>query len=230
MSIEEFLADQERKKPRQFKDAARRLLAEKESKDTREWKWEEEITDEDWNTIYGIFNNTRARKDWRAFASIAAALSQLDPSSVKISEQDWVGMKSLRTDTQSPKENRDLEKAMEILGPSGMKTYLDMDSRLQWGLTRNSKNVNWGYFAEVAKGLKLLYPQQELKLTKEEWDGMKSYLKSGLHWNDYTEHLGSMRILVAHKVEMTAKGLVITDTPSDQLDTTIPPRPVRKKI
>ncbi len=48
MSIEGFLAEQNKNKPRQFKDVVGRLLLEKESEDTRPWKWEEEITENDW--------------------------------------------------------------------------------------------------------------------------------------------------------------------------------------
>lgn len=85
------------------------------------------------------------------------------------------------------------------------------------------------WFALHAAAIRILDPSINISINSTKWKQMQELLdrNSMLHFGQL---VGAMRILAAHQVEWTQKGLIITDTPPNKLDTTIPPRPVRKKI
>lgn len=84
--------------------------------------------------------------------------------------------------------------------------------------------------------IRLISPSHYLPTTHEQWMNFNKFLteqKDFHQWgavNQFFYYAYNMRLLAAHKIEMTSKGLVITDVPPPQLDVGVPPRPMRKKI
>lgn len=86
--------------------------------------------------------------------------------------------------------------------------------------------------ANLYSNMRLLDPDNIPTLDKEVWSKMEKLLhaqiRRGRYWQ-FADLASRMRILAAHKVEVTKDGICITDKPPEKLDANIPPRPVRKK-
>lgn len=288
MSVESFLQSQGKKKSN-FKQVAGKLLAEKEPVETRPWKWEEEVTNEDWSKMEQTLE-AHGPHSGSFYASQAADMHVFDPNhSIHISEKRWTSMKkSLETVADSrlgdeanfailaacmhlidPKlpdshalvwdsledglKNReyeflrsgedvhysDLAWAMRILNPDyslqiGGATMKKMNEKLEEYKMEN----DWLSFARLASTMRLFDKDFSVSIAIDAWDGMKDkieYLRrqplgSG-EWSVFSRFIASMRILAAHKVEVTKEGIVITDEPESPRSSfdEIPKRPVRRK-
>ena len=110
----------------------------------------------------------------------------------------------------------------------GEREWKGMETELE----RDRKNNDWWRFALHASRLHLLDPQRPLPLVPADWEGMETELETNRkknQWGSFAYLASFMRILAAHKAEVTKQGIEITDTPPEQFDE-IPKRPVRRRI
>lgn len=90
---------------------------------------------------------------------------------------------------------------------------------------------NWIGFIRCAADLKIIDQDRFTPLSPDIWKKcIKATNKYRSEVESYADIAASLRILAAHKIEITDKGLKITDDPPEKLDTSLPARPIRKKI
>ena len=94
------------------------------------------------------------------------------------------------------------------------------------------------FFVRAAT-MRLLDPRSSFHFDQDMWTQMngelrdlikKHSLQSDYNKYRFAEVASAMRILAAHKVEVSGEGVSIVDQSIDQLDVSVPPRPIRKKI
>lgn len=238
MSIERFIADQNKNKPRQFKDVVGKLLSEKETVDLRPWKWEEEVTENDWEHMLNVQKRNHDEQDWAPYSLITAGIFQLDSSRMHaISESTWDKIKNDVNEKRKDRINRNLakniSKNMGQIDPTRIETEPPQLEEIQNRMREGRETENYWMFIYAATTWKKLYPTQKIDIDEKIWDGIRKLLeqlRQNNQWEVFANIAASMRILAAHKIEMTSKGLVITDVPSLQLDAMLFSRPIRKKL
>ncbi len=85
----------------------------------------------------------------------------------------------------------------------------------------------WRHYIALATNLRLIDPNYTIHISNETWDELEHFLQTNKSL--YASTVLKMRILAAHKIEVTKEGIQITDDPPETLDVSIPPRPIRKK-
>lgn len=287
MSIESYLAQEKNNIPASFKKVAGRLLAEKEKNDERPWKWEEEVSENDWKEMDDVLEKIRKRPDWDQFAHMAVCMRMLDPQHpIPLDAEVWKGMNEKLKEHRKRISHLDqfarLASGMRFLDPrwllplneevwDGMRKRLHyLKNRDEWDsvvkmtlhmnildhnhptqldtLTRSCVEEKLKYDGNVlgvkelivrAGVMRLLDPRLWIHFDKDLWKQMsvelhelmiKRFIPSDFNRYRFAEVASAMRILAAHKVEVGDEGVGIIDNATDQLDVTLPPRPVRKKI
>ncbi len=272
MSIEShFAKEANSKKPRRFKDVASKLLNEREPEDPRHFKWEEEITNEDWMTAEELLQECNEEITERALRLLYYQF-MLNPIYHHKSFEELIH--GVRGSVEHYSENGPLHMVVigEVLLKHLRRTKLEInDSEKSIFEKHQLVTINWYvdyrlslllldhnlfgkipqttvdriiHFIDKERKAKTSYYLSGLVLCKllgipyeplsdEEWVNCISWfggVKDGIDEIDEKFYRATiLRILAAHKVELTDDGLVITDKPDQTLDISIPPRPIRKK-
>lgn len=277
MSIESHLENEAKSnRPRHFKDVVGKLLNEKESEDARPFKWEEEITDEDWKkveaeimneyagegyidmyhsttrsllllhdmymlkpdyqhtfpnkVIEGVedkFHESKGGRNLDVAAISLAVLHRLKETKEDLNNYD-AQMFEKHT-SKTPIERIEFQLSLLLLDPYLYKKIPEEKLNIiDHFITASRKEHKLGFATGLVlyKLLGIPYPP----LSEEEWDRLLSrFEKEKNNIDTKFDNAAILRILAAHKVEFIDGDLVITDTPPQSLDTTTPPRPIRKK-
>ncbi len=201
MSVESFLASESLKKPRHFKDVAKKLLSrdEEELEDTRPWKCEDEIGADEWNGMKNTYKAGIFDELWhgRIVSRNQLILGFEYPSEIsldKIYNNACVDIEELL--------RRGIKYRFEDAVAGAVKILLRVPER--------AFTINEEFW-------RLMKTQLE--------DRAKNRT-----FAPYFDLAWKMRILAAYKVELTKDWkIIITDKPPAKLDTEIPKRPTRLK-
>lgn len=188
-----------------------------------------------------------ARQEWKKNTQNGESLSStmqgvplnlLDPHrGLTMTDDTWESME-IERDKNSSFMPYYLENSsfMHLLDPK-REIYISESAHLQINeyLEQEKNNNRWGSFALISSEMRLLDPSRPPISDETQWQGMKKDLKSlrtksDDNWFHILVASVRLRILAAHKVEVTKNGILITDKNPFPLDITIPSRPVRKKI
>jgi hypothetical protein len=94
--------------------------------------------------------------------------------------------------------------------------------------------TSWREFIKTAASMRLMDPTYDPNLSKADWQNMNEELKvyeSHKRWDMYGEIAFGMKILAAHKVEITAPGVIdIQMYPPEDLNNSTPSIPEKRKF
>ncbi len=194
-----------------------------------------------WDKMLEKLSTYKQNKKWWEFAELASHLSLLDASRVaplldndtllKIKEDFEKKLQQDRTRNLWMLE--DYAYCIFLLDPSctpSSNEYLwrKIDSQL----AKYKTGGKWGKCIIFASQLRLMNPARALPIDSSMWNEMKKEINTILSGDsgDLVGIASGLRILAAHKVEVTKDGIIIIDKSPATLDVDIPPRPLRKKI
>ncbi len=279
MSIEEhFAKEANSKKPRHFRDVAGKLMNERESEDSRPWKWEEEITESDWTEILATLEHLRLEGlgnrglvgHWNNFVELGAIIHIFDSTiNLNIVRQVMEYLERIIKKNQEignlsttaylhlifPSikyeisddtiKERKAHRAWRIskgdahlIGSDQLPLKILIPSEIinippsVWDMKEWNNSENMTGFANVFGRNRLVDPPPQISIDDSLWEKMKvelEVLRNNNAWVAFCRMAFNMRVLAAHKVEVTENGIEFIDKQPAKLDVALPPRPIRKK-
>ncbi len=206
MSIEKFLSEQQKNKPRTFKDVAGRLLAKEEQVDTRPFKWEDEIGSKEWEGMDKELEEERingeTKGNWRRFLSTASFIHLIDPHHpLHIDEKTWGKIDTWLEQEWGNSVWECIESASLIhtIDPHHPLHFVEkaldaIKKELEWA----RENENWSHFVHIASFIHTIAPHHPLRSNKKERDGMDTLLggqKEIGNYLDFSKLLSRLRLI-----------------------------------
>ncbi len=178
-------------------------------------------------SIVGYVEDNRRHNHWNNVVMGQFVLQHLQMKKIDITDIEKTKMEKFPTDSLAG----EIEYRISLLlrAPHLFAIITEAQREKIDNYIEEMRSAGNTYFAQGLLLYKLLgIPYKNLSIA--EWNNLIS-LSVGFKKNMQFKFgsVAQLRILAAHKVECTDQGLVITDLPPTKLDTTLPPRPIRKK-